>query len=267
MYKLLICIICFLFCVYSGNIAAQVLDVNKVTVDDVEWSEGSVTLTNGTVLSGLLRLNTKTGLLGYENGSVSKSFTPRNVVSFSYFDVQEQKQRRFLSLAYNDPKPKDDGALAVMKKERQRTKEELAVPKFYEILVVCKTFALLSTVGRLNIKQTTGGYVNTPAGGTHSPASKSYMSPSITYSSNETLLILSEDGTIEPALEITNKEVDRSMFDSNRTKGKTDESVIEKYTAPYYDRLVAYAKERNLKFKEREDLIQIFEYYQSLSMN
>lgn len=261
------CVFLLLIGFYSGNLAAQTLDVDKATVDDVEWSEGSVTLSDGTVLSGLLRLNTKNGLLGYESGATSKSFTPRNVLGFSYFDIREQKQRKFLSIAYRNANPKDDGAVAAMKKDKQRTKEELAVPKFYEILVECKTFALVSTIGKLSIKQSTSGYSNNPAVGTYSPASTSYISSSTTYLSNETLLILSEDGTFETVLEITNKEVDRSMFDSKRTKGKTEESIVEKYTTPYYEQLVAYAKERKLKFKEREDLIQVFEYYKSLSMN
>lgn len=245
-------------CFCAGNVTAQTIDMDKATVDDVEWSEGTVTLTDGKVLSGLLRLNTKTGILGYESGATSKSFTPRNVLGFSYFDEQQQRERKFLSIAYSDTKPKDDGTFAVLKKDRQKTKQELAVPKFFEILVEYKTFALVSTIGRLTIKQ---------KGGNHSTdvTMGSYGSPSTTYSNNEDLLILAEDGTFEIVLEVTTTEVDRTMLDNKKTKGKVEEIVIEKYTAPYYDEIVAYARERKLKFKDRDDLIQIFEYYKTLA--
>lgn len=251
------------FCI--GNGSGQDLDLDKATVNDIEWNEGSVTLTDGTVLTGLLKLNTKTGLLGYENGATSKSFTARNVLGFSYFDAVQLKERRFLSISNRDTKPKDDSNLAVMKKDRQQTRQELAIPKFYEILVECKTFALVSTVGRLIIKQSSGDYNNQQTPGSTLQLPVPYTGASTTYSSNEDLLVLSEDGTLETVLEITSTEVDRQVFDSKKVKGKVEESVIGKYTAPHYGEVVKYARERELKFKNREDLIQIFEYYKSLS--
>lgn len=263
------CLFFLLIVFYSENVFSQNLDLNRVGDSDVEWSEGSVTLNNGTVLTGLLKLYHNTGLLGFESGATSKSFTARTVLGFSYFDVREQKQRNFLSLTYDDSKPKDDDALAVVKKDRQTIKSEKGVPTFFEILVECKKFALINKVGRLSIKQNTGEYINDPAnpnaGKPGFQNNNGFATRSTTYMSNETLLILAEDGTMEIVLDITNTEVERAGIDSKKTKGKAEETVIGKYTAPHYGAIVKFARERELKFKNREDLIQIFEYYKSLT--
>jgi hypothetical protein len=243
---------------------AQGINIDKVTIDDIEWNEGTVTLTDGTKITGMLKLNTKTGLLAYENGATSRSFSPRNVLTFSYFDAAEKRQRNFLSVSYKRSKPKKDGLLTAMQTDRQKTNSEMGVPQFFEILVDCKTFALVTNIGRLSIRQVTGSYVTQPANGSI-PATSAYTPPSTTYSQNEIILILSEDGTTDVVLDITYTEVDRLIFDSKNSKGKLDEAVIETYTAPFYKQLREYAKENSLKFKDRDDLIRIFEYYKTIS--
>lgn len=236
--------------------------MDKVTANGTEWSEGTVVLTDGKTLTGQLRLNTKTGLLAFEQGEISRSFNARNVAGFSYFDAVENKVRNFLSVTYRSVKPKDDGAFAVMKKDRQKTTSEMGVPHFYEILVDCRTFALLSTFGQISVTQSNG----TPLAADPSTGNTLFSgSPSTSYAQTETLVIFDEQEIVTPILDITHTETDRLIFDGSKTKNKLDKSVLENYTKPYYEQLEAYAKERKLSFKKRDDLIKILEYYKTLS--
>lgn len=238
---------------FSEKLIAQKIDVNKAIVDETEWNEGTITLNDGSTLSGLLKLNTKTGVLGYEKGATSKSFTARTVVTFNYFDAAENKKRYFLSISYDNLTLEKHAS----KKNRAKPYAESGVPQFFEVLVECKTMALISTIGRMNIRQWGQNPYETGGVG--------YVGTSSVYSRNETLLVLTEDGTAEIVLDVTNEERDNIFIDDNITYGDFNKSVLKKYTEPHFEELEAYAKERKLKFKKRDDLIQIFEYYKSLS--
>lgn len=248
---------------FTENAHSQTVDMNKATTEDAEWNQGTIMLMDGKTITGLIKLNTKTGLLGYESGASSRSFTARNVLGFEFFDAVENRKRSFLSVDYKDTKPKDDGTFAAMKKNKQKTVQEMSVPQFFEILVECKTFALLSTLGQLHITTSSGNAMGV------SPGTGIPMYPtsnSTTYSQTERLLIFDADGIVTPLLDITNSETDRLIFDDSRTKTKKlDNSVIEKYTTPFFDQLKEYAKEKKLSFKKRDDLVQILEYYKSIS--
>lgn len=66
--------------------------------DDLEWSEGQITLTKGVTIKGALRYNIKSGLLSFDDGTESKVLTPRSVVSFEYTDAVRNSQRKFILL-------------------------------------------------------------------------------------------------------------------------------------------------------------------------
>ncbi len=83
---------------FAENAHSQNVDINRMTAEDSEWNQGTITLTDGKIITGLVRLNTKTGLLGYESGASSKSFIARNALGFEYFDAVEIRKRRFLLL-------------------------------------------------------------------------------------------------------------------------------------------------------------------------
>jgi hypothetical protein len=257
------CVFIVLASFFTENAFSQKVDINKATIEDAEWNQGTIMLTDGKTITGLVKLNTKTGLLGYESGANSKSFTARNVIGFEFFDAVENRKRSFLSVDYKDAAPKDDGAFAALKKSKQKTVQETGIPQFFEILVECKTFALLSTVGQLHITTSAGNEMGVSPG-TGIPIYPS--SPSTTYSQTETLLIFDADGVVTPLLDITSTETDRLIFDDARTKTKKlDNSIIEKYTTPHFEQLKEYAKERKLSFKKRDDLVQILEQYKSIS--
>lgn len=112
---------------FTWNASAQDLDVNKATVDGTEWNEGTITLNDGSTLSGLIKLNTKTGILGYEKGATSKSFTARTILAFSYFDAIENKLRKFLSISYEDMTLEKNA----LKKHGSKPYAEVKVPQIF----------------------------------------------------------------------------------------------------------------------------------------
>lgn len=243
----------------TEKVFAQVIDVTKVTDADKEWSEGAITLTSGETLKGLVKLNTKTGLLAYENGTTSKSFTPRNVLMFSYFDEVLKQKRSFIAVTYkSEPTNKKKGKGSV---------SENGIPQFYEILIECKNFALLSSTGRMNLRTTDGSaYSGVPASNMPIPTPVFSNGPTTTYSQTETLLIFDADGNITPLLDITSSETDGTFFDTSKTKSKKlDNSAIEKYTAPHFEKLEEYANAQKLSFKRKDDLIKILDYYKLIA--
>lgn len=237
--------------------------MNKAVEEDFEWNQGTVTLTDGSTLTGLIKLNTKTGLLGYESGSTSKSYTARNVIGFSFFDDVENQTRNFISVTYKSTVPKKNGTFAAMKKNREKTISETGTPQFYEILVECKNFALLSTIGQMRVQTNAGSPIGIA---TTSGVAVGTTGSSTKYEQTESLLIFDVDGNVIPVLDITNSETDHAIFDSKKTKTKKrDKSVIEEYTETHFEQLEEYAKERKLSFKKKDDLITILEYYKTIS--
>ena len=68
----------------------------KLLTDRSEWFEGSIMLSDGNELEGLVKYNDRNGVLSYQNGEETKVFTAMRVVAFEFFDEQIQKQRLFL---------------------------------------------------------------------------------------------------------------------------------------------------------------------------
>lgn len=257
MSKLSIFVFCCLICFSTSHeLAAQTLDVDRMSESDKEWNEGKVYLTSGETLSGLIKLNTKTGLLAFESGSTSKSFTPRSVISFEYFDAELQVKKSFISVTYK--------SAATSGKKSKAPASENGLPQFYEILIECKDFALLASSSKMNLKmnQTPGGFTNNQTG-----VGIGLNNASTTYSQTESLLIFDAEGVITPLLDIIHSETDQTLFGSSeKTKSKKlDNSAIEKYTKPHFEKLEEFARERKLSFKRKDDLIKILEYYNSIS--
>ena len=235
----------------SGTSLAQDFKLDKP--DTTGWYKGMVTLVDGTTIKGSLKLNTRTGLLAYENGATSRSLTPKKVLQFEFLDEIQNKKRIFISVNYKDPK----------------------TPQFFEILMEFKTFALLSSFEKLKFKTNSN---TTSVGGGYNPVTNKVQQghPGATtktteYSQTETLFIFDPDGEITPLLDITNKEKDFDyIVDFHQAKTKTkkhDNKIIEQHTAPHFEALEDFAKENKLSFKKKDDLIKILEHYREIESN
>lgn len=208
---------------------------------DLEWGQGSLLLNDGTEKSGLLRFNDREGgIVSYENGSERHSFNARSILGFEFFDERIQRQRVFYTLDF------DEG--------HGQGKR----PVFFEVLKDLKTFAMISKVDPIRIKQQQSAMASTPGGGTVVTKIRQ----------TETVYILTPEGEIKPYLKLTRKVVDRVLLDKNKMKDKVlDADLLEKYfLEPGYSSMITYAEERKLDLEDKEDLIKILEHY-SLVMN
>lgn len=213
-----------------------------------KWHEGSVMMNDGTELVGVVRYNDDTGVLSFENGNTSKSLTAKSVAGFEFFDDAQNKQRVFYVFSYADPLT------------------DIVGPLFFEVVKEFKTFAVLSKVDPLQVKEksnTTPG-TTTPNGG-YMPG---YSFTTTEISQVETIYVMDPDGRIMPFIKITEKDIDDRWFDRMRVRNKyVDEGLLETYTGPHYGALLKFADENKLNFKRKADLIRILEHYQELIAN
>ena len=220
-----------------------------VLADNIGWSEGSILLNDGTELKGLLRYNDKTGLLSFEKGSDSRSFTSRNVAGFEFHDEQTNKQRVFYTFPYEDPQ------------------NNVKRPLFFEVVKEFKLFAVLAKSDPVDIEQKS---VSTPGVFNNSTGTFSSGTPlgsSIEISQTETIYIMDTNGNITPYLKTVSKEIDGVFYDRSKTKNKLlDKDLLEEYIGKeMYEKLVSYAKKNSFKFQRKADLIKILDYYSEIN--
>jgi hypothetical protein len=238
-------ILCLLLSI-SFSIIAQ-----RVNSDDLlagpEWFDGSILLTNGHELKGLIKYNDKTDIVSIENGRLSKSFTARHVKAFEFFDEIEKKQRIFYSIEVED---------RIYNVER---------PLFFELMIELKSFAVLSKVAPIRIDKreyATPAMFN-PATGVFT-AGRYYGYPS-TISHTETIFFLSKDGELRPFLEIKEKEIEGMFTDRSVVKNKIiDEDLLKRFTTSHYNNLLQYARKNDLNLKEKKGLITLLQHYKTI---
>jgi hypothetical protein len=219
---------------------------NEMLNPENEWGEGSVMLNDGEELKGLIRYNEKTGILSFESGSTSRSFTSKDVAGFEYQDPLLKKQRIFYSLEYEDPK------------------NSIKQPLFFEVIKDFKTFVVLSKTDPIEIKDKVD-YTSDiiPTRNVFPDRNKSYyVGTEVTQTI--TIYFMNGDGNLEPFIKSTKKVTDRLLLDTSKVKSKkVDRDIIEKYFTPEeLDLLSDYAEKNKLDFKEKDDFIQILDYYE-----
>jgi hypothetical protein len=208
-----------------------------------EWFEGSIMTNDGEELKGLVWYNDNNGVLSFRDGDRARVFTARSVSGFEFFDENTDKQRLFYSIEYDDPDYQ--GGLR---------------PYFFEVIKDFKTFAVLAKANPVETQvKSSGGYL-TPTPGLMSPVNSSYTEVSQT----ETIFFLNSKGKIEPYLKVIKKDfIGRSFWDESKEKNKLVEpSLLAEYISkPVYEQLESYAKTNGLKFRNKEDFLQILDYY------
>lgn len=218
--------------------AESILPINS------EWCEGSIMTSDGIELKGLLRYNEHSGLLSYENGGEGRSFTSRAVAGFEYFDERLQKQRVFYSIPYDDERG-------------------ISRPLFFEVMKEFRSFAVLSKIDPIDIE-----YKAISSPGAFDPTTGAFA-PSGNYgtrietSQTETIYLMDAKGTVKPYLRIVETDIDGVIFDRVKTKNKLlDGDLLEHHVGKEMNNaLVRYAKEKDLSFKRKSDLIKILNYY------
>jgi hypothetical protein len=243
-----------LLCLITLNGFAQ--NLTHLASNDDEWFEGSVFLNDNSELKGLIRFNDKTGILSYQNGAQSRSFTPRNVLAFEFLDQPQNKQRVFYSIEYDD--------------NDNQTKR----PFFFEVIKDYGDFALVSKTDPIEFKGKESlasrilspsipqVNVNTEDPATNTPIQLIPKSVSV-YQSETVYLFDLVNSKINPIIEISTKETDRFLLDdTSTTKDKyKGRGVLKDFFGEDYDLLMDYAREKNLELDKKNDLVSLFDYY------
>ena len=208
----------------------------KVNEFDLEkWSEGSIMLDDGTELKGLVRFEDRAGVLNYQNGNDSRSFTPRSVLGFEFFDEELVRQRVFYSIEFEN---QDDG---------------IKRPVFFELLKDFKTFAVMSKADPVQVSMKANPAYSYGSAGTNS---------STEIEQTETIYFMREDGTLEPYVKVQRRVVNHQIFSyAKNTEKIVDKKVMGRYfTKEENDAMEAYAEKNELNIRIKEHLIKILNY-------
>jgi hypothetical protein len=242
-----LCNTAFIVLFFSSTALCQI-SIDEELLAGPEWFEGSVLLNNGKEVEGLIKYNDKTDIVSIENGRNSKSFTARHVKAFEFYDEVRKSQRVFYAVEVEDKI------------------NNVKRPLFFEVLVDSKEFALISKIAPIRVERKE---YSTPAmfnPATGSFAAGRYYGYPATISHTETLFLFSKEGEIRPILEIKEKEIDGMFFDRSVVKNRVlDDNVLKRFTRDHYKDLVSYAKENSLSLKEKNDLITLVKYYNSIN--
>jgi hypothetical protein len=211
-----------------------------------QWYAGSLMLKNGAELKGMVKYREESGLINFSDGDENKTFTSMTVVAFEFFDESLGKQRMFYSFETLDPDSKRNRYF------------------FFEVLKEFKTFAVLSRLTPIEQDLRTS-----PSGIGSNGMPTSMEVTGVKYSQTEFIYFLGSDNKLEPYLRIVEQEIDDNFwFDRNKTKNRfVDEDVFARFAGEDWQKIDAFAKEKNLSFKRKKDLLQIFDYYGTLLSN
>jgi len=228
----------------SENAYSQAILVEATLPINVEWSEGSIITNDGVELTGLLKYNDKNEQVSYEDGNDSRSFNARNVAGFEFYDERIGKQRVFYSLSYED------------------AQNNVKRPFFFEVIKEFEDFAVVSKVDRIEIdhkKRISDPYTENFTRGTN-------YGTRTEISQTEIIYLMDTKVNIRPYVKLVGSDVDDLFYNTSKTNDKMmDKNLLEEYIGSNnHQILVSYAKQNNLSFKRKSDLIKILEYYSEL---
>lgn len=131
-------------------------------------------------------------------------------------------------------------------------------PAFFEVLAEFESFAVLAKIDPVEVKPKKGITPRVPstmAGSDHTKVAFQ----------TETIFIMNATGAMEPYLELREKEVEGVYLDARSQRKKyIERDLLQEYTGTLYPDLEAFARENNLGFNVKEDLIKILAHYKHL---
>lgn len=212
---------------------------NKMITNINTWQEGSITLLDRTILKGLVRYDTYSSILSFQDGEDTRTFIAKSVLSFTIYDEPTKHDRLFLSMDFLDA---DIGYTKMY---------------FFEVLKDYKKFGILSKTDPFEVQRKSS--VTNSAGGGATTRKTTH------YSQTSTVFILDEAGTLIPYV----RQVEGSKmsngpirFPESRNKLMSEKEVLIDYIGKdTFEKLVEFAKQQGFQFKIREDFIKILDYY------
>lgn len=227
--------------ILSSAVALAQLKKSKILKVDMNFYPGKITLIDGSKLEGEVNFNDNDGIVAFRSDDEVNYYNSKNITGFEFIDPNTQRNRFYFVMEYNDPR--------------------VGIPKFcfFEVLKEFKSFAVLAKIDPI------AADVQRPMGIPTNKAMSSKSNNNMVATQVETIYFMSEDGNLEPYIEIIEKETEKSLVDYNRTRYRfLDEDLFERYTRPFYKELVEYAEAKYLTFKKKSDVIALLDHYQHL---
>ncbi len=236
----------FLYCLNSLYASAQTHEYHGT---DTKWYEGSVVLSDGTELTGLIRNNEKGGVISYKekaNEKTFESFRAASILSLEYFDIDRGIARKFYSLSTTNA---NDGIEDIF---------------LFEILREFEHFAVLSLLGKTTGHETKEIIV--PMIGVGGLPTPSTIPGKEIFMQTEEIYFMNEDGKRELYMLIEHRDVDASIYKYKTDKGKVDDpSLPSRYMSnSEWTEVTNYVKRINLKVDNKEKLLTLLDYYATL---
>jgi hypothetical protein len=225
----------------AHSIFAQAIKARMMNEEHV-WNVGIIVTAEGEELHGLIWYNDNDGMVVFSDSVETHSLTPRRVTSFQFSEKESGRLKVFRSLNYHDADTGSDGYV------------------FFEVLKELPSFIVLAKMDRLKVepRQSWGKPYSSPRLMQH-PQNRPMR-----FSQTQTIFFLGEKGVIEPYLNIVETEDERIVF-TGQTKSKfVNEDLLKQYTGRNYLQMEQRAKENNLSFKKKDDLLKILDYYEQL---
>lgn len=208
------------------------------------WFDGSVQLEDGETIEGKLSYYSdhKTGMLQLNTGNKILSYDAKQIISFSFYDDQLGVNRRFYSLPF------------------KREGENYDIMLFFEASVEGSHLSLLSKTIFKTETRATNPY-SYRYGGHYIPSwyNDPYMSR--TYSvmvPYETLYIVSPESNIE-------QYTDPTPVNSRRVRyRKPDSNLLLQMMKDKRRKVETFVEKNKLDYREKNDLVKVIHYYNSL---
>jgi hypothetical protein len=214
----------------------------KILEEEFLRGPGSVTLSDGSKISGMIAFNDNDAIVQVKNGEEVRTFSGKDIIAFDFMDQVNLEDRKFLVMEYADP---------------ETGQNEYS---FFEILAEFEAFAILSKIDRVKAEPQRN-VLGLPA----SPALVDKTNTTIITSQTETIFFLNSDGEFQPFVKIVAREFERVLIDSRQDKNYfINKKLFEQYTGIHYPALKKYIDENKLKLKIKEDFLQVVQEYKRL---
>jgi hypothetical protein len=206
----------------------------RILVYDSTVFQGRIVLIDGTELVGNVKYDRKEGLLSFKDEFEPRALQPEDVAFFEYTDKQSGEKKNFYSIEYKD---KETGFKDFY---------------FFEVLSELKDFAVVAMMDRIHVTS-------------YGPAAPALNKDYQKMTQNETVFFLTPEMQLKPYLKIIEDETDWLVDVHYKANKILDKDLFKQFTGSYYPKLEVFAKENDLSFKRKKDIVTILIKYKEIA--
>lgn len=212
------------------------------------WRDGYIVLKDNSSYRGKVYYNTNFGTIQYKPDDEGEiiTFQENRILSMNYFDEEMDRSRNYHAFAYTD------------------TLADREYESLFEIIKDFKTFAVLSRSSKASMLF--------PANYNPYNIMGMFQDFGVTqdkmFIQVEGIFFIDSRDKLELYTLIRNIDFDGVLYDYSKTKSKIiKRSILKEFTKKFWSNIEQYIKQNKLKPQNKNDLLQILDYYEELSEN